>query len=606
MKKIASITNSVSRVLNNLGKMLSIVWSADKNLTLLYYGISGVIAFFPIVASFIYKLLIDYLIESQGIEVTVPLILVAILGAREVIGITQGFFTGTLRNTYIDILFRNRFQNELNYRFYKKISHIDIAHLEDSDSQDLITKASDTFTWRPPEFLRRFSYIFTNFVEYVSAFLILLPFGVVIPVVLSIVTLPRLFLSTKYGKLQWSIYGSGAPEVRKLWYFRWLLSDRVAVTEAKIFQSQNALLSQFKKIQEYLYKINKKPLDDYIKVVGLPQLIEGLAIFSFAYMKLPAVLSAGMSIGNFTFFLSMLDRVIRGASGLIVNFGLLYEHNLYVDHFLGVMNLPKLIKEPDKSLKVKKNPYPPKVEFRNVSFTYPGSTKEVIKNVSFNMNSHENVAIVGPNGAGKTTIVKLLCRFYDVSSGEILVNGVNIKKLDLSDWYKYLGTLFQEFVHYNFTVRENIMLGNPKLKDEKLMIKAAKNSEASKFIEKLPNKYDQILGRHFKNGIDLSKGEWQKLAMARSFYEGAPILILDEPTSAIDAEAEYEIFRNLNKHYTDKTLFLISHRFSTVRNAEKIIVLDKGKIVEEGSHSVLLKKDGIYARMFNKQALGYK
>ena len=269
------------------------------------------------------------------------------------------------------------------------------------------------------------------------------------------------------------------------------------------------------------------------------------------------------------------------------------------------MNLPKLVKKPKnpKEIDIDK---PISFEFRNVSFKYPGTENFVLKDINFSIEPKDNIAIVGANGAGKTTIVKLLCRFYDVTSGEILVNGVNIKDLDLDNWYRCIGTLFQEFMHYDFTVRENIMLGNPKVKNEDKMRLAANQSGVSEFVEALPNKYNQLLGRQFEGGVELSQGQWQKLAIARAFYEGAQILILDEPTSAIDAESEYEIFQNLNKHYKDKTLFLISHRFSTVRNANKIIVLKEGRILETGSHDELLRVGGLYARMFRKQALGYQ
>ncbi len=241
-----------------------------------------------------------------------------------------------------------------------------------------------------------------------------------------------------------------------------------------------------------------------------------------------------------------------------------------------------------------------------MSFSYPKSRKKVLDNLSFRISSGESVALVGKNGAGKTTIVKLLCRFYDVSSGEILINGTNIKDVDLSDWYKYLGTLFQEFIKYDFTVKENITLGKKENFDESKMIKAARQSGAYDFIKELPNRFEQVLGKQFEGGVELSIGQWQKIAIARAFYESAPVLILDEPTSAIDAEAEYGIFENLSKEYKDKSLLLISHRFSTVRNAGRIIILDNGKIVEEGTHDDLMSKNGEYSKLFKLQAKGYQ
>lgn len=606
MKKVSEINNSLSHLFDNLGRLLSFAWKADKTLVIGYYGTAGVGAFFPIITSYIYKLLVDYLIKSQNIGPTIPVILIVLLGSRYVVGLGWDFVMWALKNTYFDFLFRYKIQNALNYEFYEKISSLDIAHLENTKTQDLIAKATDTFTWRVPDFLRQFSYVFNNFVAYISSFLILIPYGWFIPFIVSFLTVPRLILRTRFGKLEWSIYGSGAPEVRKLWYIRWILSNKTSVTESRVFQSSGELLKRFKKIQQYLFEINKKPVVDFVKVAIFPQIFEVLVVFVFAYWKLPDVLHGRMSVGDFTFFVSLLDRITNSAADMVLNFGDMYENNLYVDHYFEVLGLSKLIKEPTQPKPIPKSPNPPKIEFKDVSFSYPGSTNLVLKDVSFVINPAENIAIVGANGAGKTTIVKLLCRFYDVTSGEILVNGINIKDVALKDWYGYLGTLFQEFMHYDFTVSENIMLGNTLIKDKERVREAARKSGAADFIEKLPKRYNQLLGRQFEGGVELSQGQWQKLAIARAFYEAAPVLILDEPTSAIDAEAEYEIFKNLEKFYKNKTLFLVSHRFSTVRNADKIIVLDKGGIVEEGSHEKLLVKDGLYARMFKKQAKGYQ
>lgn len=601
-----SSMNSVKGVFHNLKGMLKLGLESDKSVFLGFFATSAISAFFPILTSFIYKLLVDQLIRNQNMTSTIPVILIAILGGQYLIYITQDFVLWGLRSTYFDYLFRYKIQNTLNYKFFKKIAHLDIAHLENPEVENLIAKARDTLTWRPPEFLRSFSYLLANFVTYLSAFIILIPYGWWVPCLLTLTTLPRLYLRAKFGKLQWSIYGSGAPEVKRLWYLNWLFSTKEAITESRVFKSQDYLLKKLKDTQNYLYRINKKPVGDFLKVVIYPEIFEVGASFAFALWKLPVVLAGGMSVGSFTFFVSLLGRLIDSAAGFVLNFGEMYENNLYVDHYFDVLKLPRLVKEPKRAVDLGDVTKPPTVEFQNVSFAYPGSKKKVLRNISFTMRPGENVAVVGRNGAGKTTMVKLLCRFYDTTSGKILINGVDIRRVRLAKWYEFLGTLFQEFMHYNFTVAENIMLGNTRVKNKKAMIRAAERSDSAEFIKKLPKKYNQLLGREFGNGVELSQGQWQKLAIARAFYEAAPILVLDEPTSAIDAEAEYEIFNNLEKFYKDRTLFLISHRFSTVRNANKILVLDEGKILEQGTHNELLKLNGLYASMFGKQAIGYK
>ncbi len=606
MKGFKKATSSFKEIIFNLKRMISLSWNTDKVLTSGYYGTAGLSAIFPIIASFIYKLFIDNTIASLGIKPSIPIILIVILGSRYISNWIWDFVSWGLKETYFDYLLRYKLQNKLNNLFCKKLSHIDIQHLEDSETQDLINKAKDTLTWRPQDFLRGFSYLFTNLIAYASSFLLLSGYNWYLPFIISVFGLPRLYLRAKMGRLQWSIWGSSTPEARKLWYLQWLLTQKNSIIESKIFQSSNSLIKQSLNIQSELYEKNKKPVRDFIKVASLPQFFEMFVIFGFAFAKLPMVLNGQMSVGDFSFFVDMLDRVVNSVAGMVGNLGWMYENNLYVNHFFEVMNLPKMVEKPTHPVKVSKEISPPEIEFKNVSFSYPKSKKKVIKNLSFKIGSGENVALVGKNGAGKTTIVKLLCRFYDVASGEILINGINIKQLDIEDWYKYLGTLFQEFIKYDFTVKENITLGNLDNYSDIKMLAAAKKSGADKFIEELPKKYDQLLGKQFEGGIELSIGQWQKIAIARAFYESPPILILDEPTSAIDAEAEYQIFKNLAQEYKNKSLLLISHRFSTVRNADRIIVIDDGEIAEEGSHRELMDKNGKYSSMFNKQAIGYK
>ena len=537
---------------------------------------------------------------------SVPIILIVILGSRYLSNWIWDFVSWVLKETYFDYLIRYKMQNKLNNLFCEKISHIDIAHLENPETQDLINKARDTMTWRPQDFLRAFSYLFTNLVAFGSSFILLAGYKWYLPLIISFFGLPRLYLRIKMGSLQWSIWGTSTPETRKMWYLQSLLTQKNSIIESKIFQSTNSLIQKSIETQTSLYEKNKKPVESFLKIASIPQLFEMIVVFGFAFIRLPLVLSGQMSVGDFSFFVDMLDRVLNSVAGTVGNLGWMYENNLYVNHFFEVMNLPKLVEEPEKPIKISAKINPPEIEFKNVTFSYPNTKKKVLNKLSFKLNSAENVALVGKNGAGKTTIVKLLCRFYDVSSGEILINGVNIKDVKLNDWYKYLGTLFQEFMKYDFTVKENITLGKTENIDEDKIIFAAKQSGADKFINEFPKKYNQLLGKQFKGGVELSIGQWQKIAIARAFYESAPILILDEPTSAIDAETEYQIFKNLDKAYKNKSLLLISHRFSTVRSADRILVIHDGEITEEGNHEELMVKNGEYSRMFKKQAKGYQ
>lgn len=599
--RIQSLFHVISDVLTNLKKMLSLTWMMDKKVVLGYYLTAFIGALAPLLASVTLALLIDSLIKPGAI--TIPLIVIVVLATRYILNLAENIILWGLNRTYFDYLFRYKVQNEINRRFYHKLANLDIAHLEDPKTQNLVSKVRDTMTWRPPDFLRMFSYFFGSVIGYIAAFVVLTPFGLWIPLLITIITLPRLYLRAKYGTIQWSIYSSGAPQVRRLWYLTWLLSTPEAIREIRIFQSHNALLTKLKEIQEYLFNLNKKPLDNYLRQLIYPPILETLALFAIAYIQLPNVLSATITVGGFTLLINMIDQLNGNVASAVVNFGEMYEHDLYVDDYFKVLALQKIITEVKNPVVIKN--IPPKIEFKNVSFKYPDGPL-VLKNISFTIDAGSAVALVGANGAGKSTIIKLICRFYDVTSGEILINGKNIKDIKLSSWYKCMGTLFQDFVHYYLTVKDNILLGNPDKIDERLMKEAARKAGALEFIEKLPKGFEQNLGREYEEGEELSIGQWQKLAIARAFYQSPPLLILDEPTSAIDAETEYEIFNNLEKAYQNKTLILVSHRFSTVRNANTILVIDTGRIIGIGTHQDLLKSNGKYAKMFKIQAEGYQ
>lgn len=600
--KLRNLIEIIGDVLRNLKKMLGLAWQMDRKVVLGYYCTAMLGALAPLAASITLKYLIDFLIAPNTTS-TIPIIIIIVLGARYLVVLLETIILWGLNRVYFDYLFRYKVQNEINRKFYDKLSNLDIAHLEDPKIQNLISKVRDTMTWRPADFLRMFSYLFGSISGYLAAFFVLFPFGFWIPIVITIAALPRLILRAKYGTIQWSIYGSGAPQVRRLWYLTWLLSTPEAIRETRIFQSHKALLQRLKETQEYLFNLNKKPLDNYLKQLTFPPILEIIILFAIAYLQLPNVLSGVITLGGFTLLISMIDQLNLNVVSAVVNFGEMYEHDLYVDDYFKVLSLQRIITEIKNPIVIKN--IPPKIEFKQVSFKYPDGPL-VLKNVSFTIDAGSSVALVGANGVGKSTIIKLICRFYDVTEGEILINGINIKNLKLASWYKCMGTLFQDFVHYYLTVKDNILLGDPNKFDEKLMREAARKAGALEFIEKLPKGFEQTLGREYEEGEELSIGQWQKLAIARAFYQSPPLLILDEPTSAIDAEIEYEIFNNLEKTYRNKTLILVSHRFSTVRNASSILVIEDGKIIEKGAHEELLKLDGKYARMFKVQAEGYK
>jgi ABC-type multidrug transport system fused ATPase/permease subunit len=585
-------------------RMLALAWRIDPRLTFAYYGSAFVGALAPLAAGLTLAALIDHVVVTSATQVTVPFVVVVVVAMHFAIVAINAAVRFGLHEQYYDYLFRYRLQDWFSYRYCEKLTQLDVPHLEDPAVQILISKVRDTHAWRVPDFFRMLSYAFIAIVGVVSAAIALAPFGWwIVPIVIA-ATLPRVYLRTRFGEMQWSMYGSGAPEARKLWYFGWLLSEPAHLRELKVFRTSPQLLERYRAIQQRIFALGRKPLDRYRRMNVIAPIIEGAFVFGIAVWSLPEVSNGALTVGSFAFFVTMLQQLATSSAEAGSCVGGCYENLLYCRHWNSLMELEPVIPtshDPKRFDLVR----PPRIEFRDVSFTYPNGTA-VLEHVSFVIEPGENVALVGVNGAGKSTIIKLICRFYDVTAGAILINGVNVRELDLAHWHAHLGTLFQDFVKYKLTVRDNVLLGDPTRVDELAMNTAIDQAGAREIVDGLPLKLDQILGTDYEDGEELSGGQWQKLAIARAFYQAAPVLILDEPTSAIDAEAEAAIFDNLAAAYRDKTLILVSHRFATVRNADRIIVIEGGRVVEAGSHEELVEIDGRYASMFGAQAAAYR
>jgi ATP-binding cassette subfamily B protein len=405
------------------------------------------------------------------------------------------------------------------------------------------------------------------------------------------------------GKRKYGVWDADTEVRRDYWQTNNYLDNEKYLKELKIFGSRNYLIKRLKGLllgfQERQLAIEKKR---FIFGSGL-SFISGLG-FGLVYLLIvKQVISGQISIGTFTFYVASVRALSGSISSFLRSISRLYEEGLYTVDLYKLIDIKPLIKDGTISYNSSKAPL---IEFTNVGFKYPFTKKYIFKDLNLKIKPGEHIAIVGENGAGKSTFVSLLSRFYDASEGKILINGTNVNSLKQDDWHKSLALLSQDFVRYHFDVKANIGIGNISKMDDLDSIKqSAQKSGASGFIEELDHKYDTALSKRYKNGTELSTGQWQKIALARAFFKNSPILILDEPTSAIDPKAEYEIFEKLFDFAKDKTVIIISHRFSTVRNADRIIVLDDGKIVEEGSHKDLIKFGGQYKEAFDLQKKGY-
>lgn len=588
--------------MRNTKRIFQVVWKADPWRATLYAVLSVIISIFPIAIAYVYKIVLDRVMVAQTLGGIVTVSVVSIFAIRYLLMLVSDL-SNTYLSSHLENIIRDKFENQLVFDFVSAMSRTDIPHLENHETQSLITKAQQAYPWRLINFFMFFVYSSIALGTFIASFIALISFGFWIPLVMMLAILPRIFFEKKYVELNWGRFNDSVRERKEISYLRGLLESSNNLREIKIAQAREELLARIKKLLDFFFRLSNEPRRAYLPRFMLGIAIETVVLGLLAYARVPTAVAGAITIGSFTFYLSMLDRMSSSVERLAIQSARLFEQNLYVGYYFDVLDLKPIIKEKDPGI-VFEEINPPKVEFRNVRFSYDTGV-EAIKGVSFTMHPGEHVAIVGPNGAGKTTLINLLLRFYDPSRGEILVNDVDLRDLRLANWYRFVSVLFQNFVCFNLTVKDNILLGDPTRIDENRMREAARKAGAAEFIEKFPKQYNQPLGRRFEDSVELSRGQWQRLALARAFYESAPVLILDEPTSAIDAEAEAQIFENLYDVYRDKSLIIVSHRFSTVRNADKIIVLKDGAIAEEGSHDELMALNGTYASMFRKQAKGY-
>ncbi len=585
-------------------RLLGLLWSIDKWLLISNAIAVTIPALVPFAFAYIFKLVIDQVVlsvSSGSIDLNKFILLFA--GGFAVYTIQSLAFSA---QDYFNRLLYTKIPISLYQIVLSKISTLDIAYFEDSEFKNTLEKVRDAYSWRPLNMMEYLLFGFQSLIQIVVAVVILATLAPLLIVVILIVALPELISRIKESELSWGIWDAQSPHRKKFWYISSMLQERDSVLEMKLFQLPKRFLSEIRGIQKNIYEDNRVLATKYLGINSIFNVLGGITFIAVLLFIVLEAIAKRVTVGDISYYTTVITNLQSGVGGLFRNLVRIFSESLYTASVFEVLDAPPKIKQIEKPTKINLNK-PPLIELKNVSFTYPGSKKTVLKNFNLVINPKEKIALVGENGSGKTTIIKLLCRFYDVDEGEILINGVNLKKLDLNDWYKALGVLFQDFVKYEYKAWENIHFGKADEKENiKRVVEAANLAGADPMIRKLEKGYEQMLGRTFEGGVELSIGQWQKIALARGFFRSAPILILDEPTAAIDAKAEAEIFNRVEKLSKDKTVIIISHRFSTVRNADKIYVIDNGEIVESGSHTQLMKLNGQYATLFNLQAKGYQ
>ncbi|MEP6794706.1 MAG: ABC transporter ATP-binding protein [Saprospiraceae bacterium] len=504
-----------------------------------------------------------------------------------------------------EALLGDLYANHSSIELMHKASSLDLGMFEDSEFYDKLERARRQTTGR----VVLMSMVLSQMQDLITIIFLgagLVAFEPWLILILIVAVVPSFLSEAYFSRSSYSLVRSWTPQRRELDYLRYIGASVETAKEIKVFGLDNFLTDRFGRIASEYYLVNKVLAIKRTLWGTLLQVSSVLAYYGAYILIIIRTVSGVLSVGDMTFLSGSFNRLQNQLQNLLSTFTRITESALYLQDYFDFLAITPLIKDEADGIEapgiIRQG-----IQFDNVGFKYPGTDIWAVRHVSFLLKAGEKLALVGENGAGKTTLVKLLARMYDPAEGSILIDGVDIKKFKIESYRKMIGVIFQDFVRFNFTASENVAIGQiDESANKPQIVNAAEKSLADQVIRKLPEGYDQMLGKRFAEGVDLSGGEWQKIALARAYMRDAQIVILDEPTAALDARAEYEVFKRFSELTSGKSAVIISHRFSTVRMADRILVLRRGEMIELGTHEELLEKNGLYAELFHLQAQGYQ
>lgn len=589
--------------LSNLPRFFKLVWQTHHWYTILNALLRLVRSAIPVSILYVGKMIIDEVLALSKGTVTDQAFLWELVGAEFALAILSDALSRS--TTLVDSLLGDLFSNHTSVKIMEHAAKLDLEQFEDSAFYDKLERARQQTVGRTI----LLSQVLTQVQDIITMVFLaagLMAFNPWLILLLIIAIVPAFLGESYFNDRSYALTRGQTPERRELDYIRYIGASDETAKEVKLFNLSHFLGDRFKTLSNKFYTDNKKLSVKRASWGTLFSLIGSAGYYAAYVVIIMQTISGAITIGTLTFLAGSFRQLRNILENILSRFTAVSQGAIYLRDFFEFFEIQPKIFTPEKPV-----PFPVNIRqgfvFEDVGFKYHNSDKWAIRHLSFSLKAGEKLALVGENGAGKTTLVKLLARLYDTAEGRILLDGIDLREYDLLQLRKNIGVIFQDYQRYQMSFGQNIAVGNIEEQENRgLIVQSAEKSLAHLLAQKLPNQYDQALGRRFNNGVELSGGEWQKVALARAYMKDAQLLILDEPTSALDARAEYEVFQRFAELTKGKTAVLISHRFSTVRMADRILVLDNGRLLEIGSHEELLKNNGRYAELFHLQAKGYR
>ena len=601
------------QALRHLPKLLRMVWETNPAYVVGILVLRVARSAIPLGVLWVGKLIVDEVVHAIAVVQAggpVPWTRLALLLGIELAIALVG--EGLSRvSALLESLLGDLFANRTSVQLMQHAASLDLEQFENAEIYDKLERARRQTVGR----IGLFTMLLATLQDSITLFSLAGALTVYVPwllVLLVVAVLPSLLGETHFASLGYSLLYSWTPERRQLDYLRYIGASDISAKELKLFGLSDFLVGRYDRLSQEFYEANKSLAVRRSIVSTLLSAVGTLGYYgAYAVIIYLTVVSHESRAGVFTIgVLTFLAGSFRQSRDLIqrvlLSLSQVFEQSLYLEDLFTFLDIEPTIRPKPGSRAV---PVPIRTgfAFEGVGFKYPGSEHWAVRGLDFSLSPGERLALVGENGAGKTTLVKLLARLYDPNEGRILLDGVDLREYDIDSLRRNIGVIFQDFVRYDFLLKENIAVGNiGRIGDEPAIRTAAERSLADSVAQRLGGKYDQMLGKRFDGGVDLSGGEWQKVALARAYMRDAQLLILDEPTAALDARAEYEVFLRFSELTKGRMAVLISHRFSTVRMADRILVLKGGELVEQGTHEALVELGGLYSELFQLQAAGYR